>query len=227
MNDICLISKIIELGEILVMTRKQAECLNRLMNEGIAKEVMKFFKDFDNLPITDRALPYYKTLSEKRDMLYEVLYEKARTYTFHLEVEEKGLFEIIKRLNLETLFILFDNLSEIKEKLIWLMDNKQYWIESLDIRSKDDYEEFYSEMTQLHLEAVSIGESLGVKYCKDIDKAITRNAPYFYNHREKKKYTRMSRVISAGPLIEEIINGINYTEARDRDNIYLTISRQI
>lgn len=218
MYDICLISKIIELGELLTIDRKELVALNRLMSEAIGKEVMKFLKRYDELDIENQNDEVANILKKKHKLILETLYNRARKYTFHLEVVERDLLDFVKRINPNTI-LLIDEKEKVIENLEWLLENEDYCIPALDVRSKKDYETFVELMYNLEKNAKEMGRIYGVKTCKDMYKAISCNKDYFYNPREQKQYKGMHILLNNNGKIIEAINGLKYTLLCEKEDV--------
>lgn len=221
MYDICLISKLIELGEILCMEKEDAIAVAGVMSESIGIEILNFFKKYDELGIENDNNEIANILKEKRKMLYDTLYLKASRYTFHLEVQERGLFDVVKRLNPETLFLVTEDKAKTIEDLEWLISKEQMWIPALEARTKDAYDLFCARMDIVTQKAKSLRVTLNVNVCKDVWKVLDRNASYFYKINEKKRFTGMHIIINNVSLIEQAINGLKYAvicEKSDMDD---------
>lgn len=219
MYDICLISKLVELAELIEITEEDLESIGAIMSEKIGLEVMKFFNRYDELGIANDTNEIAKILHEKRALIYDVLYVKAVKYTFHLQVKEKGLIDFVKRLNLNTLLLTTDNKEKTVEDLEWLLSKEEFCISGLEARRKSDFDIFRGRMIDLNSKSQSTGVSMGVKSCKDASQVISKNLSYFYNRNEKKQYTGMHSVINGVSKIEEAINGLKYNILCDKADI--------
>lgn len=219
MYNISLISKLIELGEIMCMEKEDALAVAGIMSESIGLEVLHFFKKYDELGIENDNNEIANTLKEKKQMLYDTLYLKACRYTFHLEVQERGLFDVVKRLNPETLFLVTDDKQKTIEGLEWLLSKEQMWIPALEARTKDAFEVFECSMIKVCQRARTLKFTLGVNTCKDVEKVLDRNASYFYKLNEKKRFTGMHIIINNISLIEQAINGLKYAVICEKSDI--------
>lgn len=226
MYDICLISKVIELSEILAMEEKDAIALNNLMSESIGKEIMNFFKRYDELGIEKENNIIANMLKKKRAMLYDILYDKARKYTFHLEIAERNLLDFVKRISSNSILMMNSDREEAIENLEWFLANEKYCIASLDVRSKEDFNIFVERMLELEKTARHIHSVYGTPMCIDIEQSIECNKAYFYNPREQKQYKGMHIMLNSTNKIIEAINGLKYSLLCEKEGIYAYTRRK-
>lgn len=219
MYDICLISKVIELGELLVIQQDDLIALNNLMSEAIGKEIMKFFKRYEELDIENKNDEIANILKSKYVMIRDVLYDRARKYTFHLEVAERNLLDFVKRISPSTILLMTENREEAIENLEWLLANENYCIPSLDVRTRDDYEKFVTRMFNLTVDAQQVARMYNVPCCKNMSKALECNKVYFYNPREQKQYKGMHILLNSNNKIEEAINGLKYSLLCEKEDV--------
>lgn len=214
-------------AEILCMTDEFLESMSKLLDDKMSVRLLEFFDRFEKSGIaTHTDNPVAVSLTKKVERIKEILWDRIRANTFHLEVINKGILDFASQLNIDTALYVIEERKPAIESLKWLMDNREFWTDYIVVRQKEDYENFLTQCQTLVHATRSLNDNF--KY-QGLDIELNRydnllvrikaNKEFFYLPNEKKRSTRMSRIMSQVGNLQIILHGLEYQEMCSERNI--------
>jgi hypothetical protein len=211
-------------GELMVMNDDFIKSLRPLLDDMVSSLLLDFFKKFEESGISEHQNYVSNKLTEHVKKLWEYLRQPIMLNTFHFEVEKKGIFEIVQRLNIDTVVNGgVENRDEVIEKLQWLLDNRIYWNAKIEPRKKVDYEKFVEQCKSLALDAEhqeallkSYGSNVSLKRYDNLIERISHNKEFFFTANEKERPTHMYIVMRDAQKIEMSLHGLLYQRECDK-----------
>jgi hypothetical protein len=207
-------------GEILCMDDEFIESLGRLLDDKMSVRMVQFFDKFEESGVRQRTDdPIAIAIANKVDKIKEMLGDRIRKNTFHLEVVQKKVLEFVSQLNIDTALLVIENRKEAIETLTWLLANREYWSGYIAVRQKADYDDFVAKCQNLVFATRSLDQNLrdagmpnGIKHYENLMVRIKANKEFFYAPNEKKRPTRMTSIMNIVHVIQMILHGLKYQE---------------
>ena len=232
-DDVYLIKGLIEEAEIANFTEDDIKSLGKLLDDKLAAKVTAMIDRLKNSSIRTSTNSWAVHLCERVDLFEKLIGEKARKYTFHLEVKEKNLIEIINKMNIETAYEIFsEDVQGAIDLLEFLTSNRKLWMNELDPRQKADYEDFLNKMLLLGNRAGMMSQNLeqvGIKLniCTELDRRIKDNRSIFYGVNETTRKTGMGIVIKKESDIGVVLHGFLFRRRVKSENLRQSEWRRI
>lgn len=222
-----LIKGIFEEAEIANFTTSDIESLGALLDDKLSEKVLAMIKRVKSSRIANDPNPWAVHLMKQINLFESLLSEKANRYVFHLKVAQKGSLDVIGKLDIESVYDVFEGEEGVKqgiEIIEHLLNNRHLWITELDPRRKDDYEVFKSNMALLARRADVMAANLtangmAVSHCSDLDKRISDNKTMFYHQNEKGRKTGIGIVLAKENTMKIVLHGFNYRKIIQKEKL--------
>lgn len=215
MYNVTLIDMVFSTAEILVLPKETTEALVRLMDDKLAGRFLLFFKEIEELELEKRTDPFSKALLNKYQEIKEIAGSKVKQMTFHLELRQSNIFDIVKNIDINTAHDLFIDKDKMIEMLEWLFANRDYWCPSIEPRHKEDWEELLSHSADI--------EALTGMLCKRLEAAglhldrftnirarLKDNKDLFYSPNERSRKTGMGLVVHMSKALQVVLHGFKF-----------------
>ena len=177
-------------AELLYMSDEAILNLGKLLDDQLAKRLQNYLDNPD-------------AFDDTKNRVQSLIGDKIKMALFHEVVKERGLIEIVSRLNLDTLPYADIDIDQTVEELTWLKENKKYLKASIVPRRKEDFESFLRSVSSLNIPD-------NIPHYSNLIKRIKANSEMFYSRYERNRATRMGVLIAMSDTWEIALEGLKY-----------------
>lgn len=209
--------------EISNFTADFCDLLGNLCNDIVALKILEFFDEFEKCGAREDVSdnPFAEKLCDAVDLLHDHLYDKCMRLTLHRRIKESGLKSAIDKLDIHNALDVI-NTPEMKKQLEELLEGGADWIEVIDPRRKEDWENFFEVCSDL--ESISYTTYLAFQrtlpninfnYTPKLSNWIKTNKELFYSPKDTPIDTGMGSILRKVKDLNKIVTGLNYQEQLD------------
>lgn len=202
--------------EIANFTEDFCVALGNLCNDIVALKILEFFDEFEKCGAREDIgeNPFAEKLCAGADLLHKTVYDKCIRLTLHRRMKESGLKEVMDKLSVHNALDVV-NTPEMLQQLEELLNNASDFIEVIEPRKKEHWNEFYDICSDLSY----ISKTNAMAYARtikaytfnstpDLMNFIKANKELFYSPNDKPKDTGMGSILRRSGDLKKIVTGL-------------------
>lgn len=197
-------------NEFLFFDDETYKALENVMDDLVASYLKTYCANPDANPVIVNAIN-------------EHLSSKIKSLTFHLDLQERGIVDLISKLSPESILTLDPmEIEDIKKQLTYLNDNISYLMPNIPGCSKQDWANFLDAFTK----AIARQSTAGVRptYPNPVQRLVA-NKFVFYVPNSKGHSTRTGIINSKRRQWTMCLHGIRYNEYCEANHIDPAVRR--
>lgn len=196
-----IISGIFGEAEFRVMPDEMINCLGRLLDDKLAVRIKTYLLN----PQADQEIV---------ERIKSLIGDKIERCTFHEDVLQRGLVDLVSKLSVPTLAYTEVDLPFLETELSWLKQNKDKLKSYIEPRKRDDFQEFLYHIRELQRNMIGKPK----EYTNLVDRVMA-NKNSFCAANEKPRPTRIGTIVSQSQNWEIGLNGVRFLLYCQRNSI--------
>lgn len=193
------LKNILSEADVMYMSDATLISLGKLVDDKLAKRLKKYLDDSEG---------YYGV----KNRIKELIGATIETALFHEVALERGIVDLVSKINLETLAFASIDIDKYIEELIWLKEHKSFIKSYIEPRRKTDFDDFVRGLRELEVPDE-------VPHYKDVVKRVTANSMVFYSRNERPRATRIGILITMSDTWEMALKGLQYLQFCNKKGI--------